>query len=263
MALRAIIFVLLPKGRWRGPRRFADRHYYLTVFWTAQFVVLFFYTLTGFWKVYVAIQDLIGGRISTLNFAGFSYIVADRLGQSNSEAVLGNFFSRHELVGWLLFLGTMYIESFSVVIAFRPRLHRVWGMALVLFHVGTQLVLGFAFTQNIVLLGLLFLCSPFTPDRVDVKETLLDLPVLHFAVPPLQSSAKPVISPGASLCSELARPTPFVLRVPSGSRRTSCRMRSASPNGSTGPVPTEPIQPGACRDRIGPAVWPAWPKNGS
>jgi hypothetical protein len=74
----------------------------------------------------------------------------------------------------------MYLETFSVIAAFRPRLHRLWGLGLIAFHFGTQLVMGFTFAPNIVLVGLLLVCSPFAPDRVKVKETVLDLPILYF-----------------------------------------------------------------------------------
>jgi hypothetical protein len=175
----SLVLILLPKGPWVSSRRTADRQYFLVVFATAQFVMLLFYTLTGFWKVYGATTDFAAGRIGGFNFSGFSYIVANRLVQTSQVAVLGDFFVKHEVYGWALFVGTMYLESFSVIITFRPRLQRVWGFGLILFHVGTQLAMGFTFAGNIVLLGLFFICSPFAPERVDIRATLLDLPVVH------------------------------------------------------------------------------------
>jgi hypothetical protein len=74
----------------------------------------------------------------------------------------------------------MYLEAASLLVAFRPRIHRVWGAGLIAFHFGTQLAMGFTFTPNIAVVGLLFLCSPFAPDRLKVKEVVLDLPVLYF-----------------------------------------------------------------------------------
>ena len=176
----AIILVLLPRGPWTEPRRVADRQYFLTVIWTATLVVLFFYSLSGAWKVHDAVFALAHGRNSGLNPSGFSFIVGQRILETNQNTVLGLFFTRNELPGWALFVGTMYLESASVIIAFRPRLHRVWGVALILFHLGTQLVMGFTFPQNIVLVGLLLVCSPFAPDRIDFKAAFLDLPVVHF-----------------------------------------------------------------------------------
>ena len=174
-----VVLVLLPRGPWDSSRRASHRQYFLVVFSTAQFVMLLFYTLTGFWKVYTATRDFAAGTMGGFNLSGFSYIVANRLVQTSQSAVLGNFFVHHELYGWALFCGTMYLETFSVIIAFRPRLQRAWGFGLILFHVGTQLAMGFTFFENIVLVGLLLVCSPFAPEHVDVRATVLDLPVVH------------------------------------------------------------------------------------
>jgi hypothetical protein len=175
----SLILVLLPKGPWVKSRRAAHRQYFLVVFSTAQLVMLLFYTLTGFWKIYTATTDFAAGRVGGFSFSGFSYIVANRLIQTSQVAVLGHFFVQHELYGWALFCGTMYLEAFSVVIAFRPRLQRIWGLGLILFHIGTQLAMGFTFPENIVLVGLFLVCSPFAPEHVDVRATVLDLPVVH------------------------------------------------------------------------------------
>ena len=175
----SFILILLPRGPWGAPRRVSDRQYFLTVIWTGQLVVLFFYTLTGYWKIYFAIRAAAHGRISSFNLSGFSYIVSNRLLKSSTKTVLGGYFSRTELLGWALFCGTMYLEFFSVTVAFRPRLHRIWGASLIFFHMGTQLAMGFTFAGNIVLVGLFFVCSPLAPEGFDAKAAFFDLPGIH------------------------------------------------------------------------------------
>jgi hypothetical protein len=123
----SVFFVFLPQGPWRAPRRAAARQQFINVFWAALLVILFFYTLSGFWKIHDASSALVHGHIGGFDLSGFSAIVGQRLLQTNSNAVLGVFFTKHALPGWALFVGTMYLESASVVIAFRPRLHRWWG----------------------------------------------------------------------------------------------------------------------------------------
>jgi hypothetical protein len=176
------ILILLPRGPWVGRNRKVDRQYFLAVFWSAQLVVLFFYSLTGMWKIFFAFKALFVGRTGGFSFGGFSYIVANKILRGNVDTVLGHFFVHHEIIGWALYIGTMYLEGASVLIAFRPRLHRVWGVGLILFHFATQLTMGFSFPENVALLGLLFVCSPFTPEKVSVKETVCDLPGLHFVM---------------------------------------------------------------------------------
>jgi hypothetical protein len=82
--------------------------------------------------------------------------------------------------GWVLFVGTMYLEASSLLIACRPRLHRLWGLALIGFHLGTQVAMGFTFRANVILLGLLLVCSPGAPERVSVRDAVLDLPGVRF-----------------------------------------------------------------------------------
>jgi hypothetical protein len=180
------ILILLPRGPWAGRNRKVDRQYFLAVFWSAQLVVLFFYSLTGMWKIFFAFKALFVGRTGGFSFGGFSYIVANKILRGNVDTVLGHFFVHHEIIGWALYIGTMYLEGASVLIAFRPRLHRVWGVGLILFHFATQLTMGFSFPENVALLGLLFVCSPFTPEKVSVKEAVCDLPGLHFVIRRLQ-----------------------------------------------------------------------------
>ena len=40
--------------------------------------------------------------------------------------------------------------------------------------------MGFTFPENIALLALLLVCSPLAPDRLDIRASVLDLPVVHF-----------------------------------------------------------------------------------
>ena len=172
------VLVFLPRVA-AGGARVVDRHRYLTVLWSAQALTLFFYTLTGIWKVSYGLRDLLGDRTSGFQFDGFSLIVAQRLNETSQDTVLGEWLVHTPLVGWLLFVGTMYLEASSLLIAFRPRLHRVWGLGLIVFHLGTQLAMGFTFRANVLLLGLLFVCSPTAPSPVRVRDAALDLPGVH------------------------------------------------------------------------------------
>lgn len=174
------ILVLLPAGRRMREPEARDRHSVLAVVWSAQVLVLFFYTLTGLWKLAYALHALTTDRISSFQLEGFSLIVGDRLLATDQATLMGEFFVRNPIFGWVLYNGTMYLEGAALLAAFRPRLHRLWGGGLIAFHIGTQLAMGFTFTQNIVLVALLFMSSPWAPERSSVKDILLDLPGVHF-----------------------------------------------------------------------------------
>lgn len=172
-------FVFLPSARRLREPDARTRQSTLSVVWSAQVLVLFFYTLTGVWKVAYGLHAFTSERISSFQLEGFSLIVGERLLATDQSALLGEFFVRNEVLGWMLFNGTVYLEAAALLVAFRPRLHRLWGGGLIAFHIGTQLAMGFTFIQNIALLALLFMASPLAPERVTVKEVFLDLPGIH------------------------------------------------------------------------------------
>jgi hypothetical protein len=174
------LFVLLPVGRrFRAGTDAAARHQILAVLWAAHVMVLFFYTLTGLWKFVYAVHALWSPRVSAFEIDGFALIVADRNLSTDQTTLLGDFLVANPVVGWLLYNGTIYLEAASLLIAFRPRLHRLWGFGLIAFHLGTQLAMGFTFPRNVALLALFFLASPWAPDGVSLRALVLDLPGVH------------------------------------------------------------------------------------
>jgi hypothetical protein len=76
----------------------------------------------------------------------------------------------------VLYLGTIYLELGAFAVITRPRLHRLWGFGLISFHLGTQALMGFTFTQNIVVLVLFLVLSPQAVAPVPARQVLGDLP---------------------------------------------------------------------------------------
>jgi hypothetical protein len=56
--------------------------------------------------------------------------------------------------------------------------------------------MGFTFPENVVLLGLILVCSPFAPDRIDARAALLDLPLVHCAADRLKRTTRVDRGPG-------------------------------------------------------------------
>lgn len=192
------LLVFLPSGRRIRDPQPADRHSFLSVLWSAQILVLFFYTLTGVWKVAYGLHAFTTARVSSFQLEGFSLIIGERLLSTDQATLMGEFFVRNELFGWVLFNGTIYLESAAMLAAFRPRLHRLWGGGLIAFHIGTQVAMGFTFTQNIALLSLLFMCSPWAPERAPLRDILLDLPGVHVVAKRLAARKAPAPVPEPS-----------------------------------------------------------------
>jgi len=173
------VLILLPDRRWATRPRTEVRHYFLSVIWVAQILTMLFYALTGFWKIVFAVHGAVTERASAFALDGFAQMVSLQRMRFGQDPVLGDFFVKNHLIGWALFVGTMYVEVAALSVAFRPRLHRTWGILLIAFHVGTELAMGFTFLPNVLVVALLFVCSPLAPDTVPVRDALLDLPGVH------------------------------------------------------------------------------------
>ncbi|MGE3972347.1 MAG: hypothetical protein AB7E78_13450, partial [Porticoccaceae bacterium] len=77
-----------------------------------------------------------------------------------------------------IFLALIYIQVVSVIVAFRPRLHLVWGYLQIGFHLGTWLLMEIIFNEHILLLLILLVLSPQRPAFRRFSEFLEDLPFL-------------------------------------------------------------------------------------
>jgi hypothetical protein len=95
---------------------------------------------------------------------------------------IGPFIADHPWVGWLPYIGALYLEFASILIVFRPAAQRLWAVALICFHVGIYLTLTILFSWQMLLVGIMLLCSPFAPARASVRQVLMQLPLLGDAV---------------------------------------------------------------------------------
>lgn len=177
----AFIFCFLPKWVRKEGNLEQDsithRQQFLTILFAAQAAVLLFYSMSGVWKVYAAIDQFMAGQLHAFHPNALAYLIADKLVQTNSWTPLGPFLIKYPLLGWPLHTAAIYFELFSLVVVSRPALHRFWGTMLVLFHFGTILLLFVGFTPNMLLLGLLFIMSPFAPKNSSLSDILTNLPL--------------------------------------------------------------------------------------
>lgn len=156
------------------------RQRYLSWFWGAQFTILLFYTMSGIIKLAGVPVQLYHGEVCALAPEALPRHIARRLLVTNSESLLGAFMIKHVWLAWVLFIGMLYIEAAAVLAAFRPSLHRLWGLALIAFHVGVGLTMSIWFLPPIMLAALLLIQSPFAPRTAFVRKLLLSLPVVGY-----------------------------------------------------------------------------------
>lgn len=148
------------------------------IFWACQAIILLTYSLSGLWKVLLTIYQAAIGQVHALHPSALGLHIAERLIQTNSTSLLGPWFIDHPLAGWPLMAGTIYIQFFSLCAAFRPRLHLLWGVGLILMHVGTSTTMSITFSENAFLIGIFFILSPFNASEFHLQGTLRDIPLL-------------------------------------------------------------------------------------
>ena len=156
---------------------------YTSTFVMAQVMFLLFYSMSGAWKIGIGIQALFKGEDGAFSLHGLAYTLADRMVQTDTDPLLANFFIDNYVLTWLAYLAVMYIQFTAIAVAVRPRLHRLWGTLLILFHLSTWLLMEILFKEHVFLLVMFFVFSPFRPDIIDLRKTLSDLPLLGRLAP--------------------------------------------------------------------------------
>ena len=148
----------------------------LLMFASAQFFLLLAYSLTGFWKLFWGIIQLFSGQVSIFSPLSFRNTLIEQF-QSFPVTTLGNFFLEHYIFGWLVYLLVIYVELSSILVFFRPKLHKAWGFLLLLFHASTALVLGVNMYASVISVGTLLVMSPFAKSTT-LTETIKQMPLV-------------------------------------------------------------------------------------
>jgi len=159
-----------------------ERQRTLEVVWAIQFILLMFYSMSGALKLLPVPFQAMAGQPTAFSSEALARHIADRLLQTGSSSLIGDFFIRHTWLGWPLFVGGLYLECFSLFVAFRPGAHRLWGLGLISLHIGIALTMNIWFTRNILLLALLFVNSPFAPAGIPLWTQVAQLPLIRLAI---------------------------------------------------------------------------------
>jgi len=171
----AFILIFLPTVRTSPSSE--TRQSFSLVFWTAQAYLLLTYTMAGIGKaIYAAIQFATGQPHAFSPDAG-ALFTATQLNQMGILTPLGPLIIEHPYLAWLPFLIMLELQTFAIIVAFRPQLHRMWGLGLILFHLGTFLTMRAVFVAPTLLLAIFLLSSPFAPERTSARDVLYSIPV--------------------------------------------------------------------------------------
>lgn len=198
----ALLFLPAAAGRpERMPRSAVVRC--ITAFWFAQFIPLFCYSLSGLWKVLFSGPELLASD-------GFVRIVLHKILSDRAASLLVPYLVRHEHLFQFLLLGGVCTEVCAIFAWFRPHLHRPFGVLLILLHLGTGWLLNVILVNNLVVLGIFMVFSPFAPRRSSWFAVAQSLPLLGipFRASAPRSSAPHRPAAGPAAASRSARGTP-------------------------------------------------------
>lgn len=177
--LVSLLLVALPRG-WERPAprtNRALRQSTLLVFWMCGAAVLLTYTMSGIGKLGGALYQLVRLEPNAFAPGGLGAHIAQRLLQTDSHSLLGAWIIEHPWLTWPAMPFAIYLELFSLVIAFRPALSRPWAVLLVIFHVGNYFTMTIAFPPSCFLLALFFFRSPFDPGKVSWRTLVFGVPL--------------------------------------------------------------------------------------
>lgn len=161
MLLWTLIVLAAIPTRCFGSRRWGDRLQLVEGVWRALFLVMVFYFLSGFWKLVAGGIQWSLDEPNLFRLDAMPRQLAARLWQTRSESAVGDWLIDHPAVATPLLWAAVYLEAGSLVIPFRPALHRIWGVALIGLHIGIGLAMTIWFHSNFIVVGLLLICSPW------------------------------------------------------------------------------------------------------
>ncbi len=153
------------------------RKKFLLVFWSVQGYVLLTYTMSGIGKFIGSFEQLQRGGATLLSPDSASLTVASQLLQMQQDSVLGTFILTHPILAWIGFLVIFYVQITAFSVAFRPALHRLWALFLILFHLATYLAMNAIFVAPTLLLTVFFFDSPFADREISLKNQLKAFPL--------------------------------------------------------------------------------------
>lgn len=173
----SFIFIFLP-DIWNGKISPESNKKFLLLIWAAQFVVLLAYTLSGIWKFVALFQQFSAGQVHGFSKDAFAYQLTDWVPRLSAKPEFADFFIDHPEIAWPLYVGSYFLELFAVWTVFRPSLQKIWAISLIIFHFGTVFIMGISFMPSVMILIVLFLNSPFSPEKSSLKQMICDLPAV-------------------------------------------------------------------------------------
>lgn len=179
MMYPTFMFIFLPKSFDQGQTRVV-RAQVLHVFFMAQLSICIAYQMAGYSKITEIFRCLKDNGTAGCEFGGriMTHMAAMEDIQYRWPTFSGQLLYDYPSIGGILYYGIIWIHLISIVIAFRPHLHRFFMFYRICFHFGTLIFFGIGFTPNILAMLSVFAISPFF-FKTSLWMIITDLPPLH------------------------------------------------------------------------------------
>lgn len=172
----SLILILLPSLD--SDPSLKTRRTFSLIFWSAQAFLMLTYSMAGVGKLVYGVLQLAQGQANIFAPDAAALFAATQLNLMHESVPLANILIEHPWIGWLPFLAILELQTFAVVAALRPQLHRFWGACLILFHLFTFLTMRAVFTAPSALLLLFLVASPFAPGTHGVRDIVRAIPLV-------------------------------------------------------------------------------------
>ena len=156
----SFVFALMPT-RTLCEDTHIQRQNLLNYIFLAQLSIMSSYTLSGLWKLRQAYWLHSVGLINHFDVEAFPRIIAAKFLDINSSTPTGNWLIEHMEIARVMFLTTIFMQATAVLAVFRSQLHRIYGLYLVCFHIGTYLIMEVNFNTQARITFLFLVGSPF------------------------------------------------------------------------------------------------------
>ena len=164
MVITSIVLVFLPKKN-----SLSYKSDFLKVIFGIQTIILATYSISGFYKLLGVVKQIKWGVTSALSPTGLTLQSAKTSYYSGNEYFFQQLLMDHQGY-WIaiLHIGGYFVEFLSIFILFRIKIHRIWGLLLILFHLGIALTVGPDFSIHLLPIALFLLFSPFGAESYDL-----------------------------------------------------------------------------------------------
>lgn len=174
--LVAFMLILLTRVP-RSNQTRAAKQTYLLSFFGAQAIIFLTYTMAGLTKLLISIRSFMNGGLTSFHPQTLANTVA-AVNWKDNKTLLGSLFIEYSEFGPLLLTTVVFVELFAFYVAFRPSLHRLYGVFMVGLHIGIAAAIGLFFSTQVLTIALFLVASPFVPNTFRFWATFHDIPMI-------------------------------------------------------------------------------------